>query len=233
MKQNLLSSAEYQIYPGKAPAEFGHVGALNEAYRYWSGFWSKIYADAGTPESFNPDDFLRQDFVIVLKSQGEIAAMHLYSLFELSQLAAQEHHYFKFYPASFFEFMKTRNSGYVMSFEFLTVNPKFRKSQTGISLGEVLINCAHKFLPILRVDAGIAPARTDNKVNEMGYRVGWECFQSGIVKRTFSVDLVVGFTDKLKLHPDPELQEVVDSLWIQRKDFTGRTNLELSEKQAA
>lgn len=222
-KQKLLSKLEYVVLSGSGDRSFNNADLHNKAYIYWKNFWTRIYSDAQSLDSFSCDDFFRQNFVTLLLLSGEVVGMHLYSVFHLNHLAVQEHHYFKFYPQDFFEFMKERSSDYVMSLEFLTIDPAWRKAECGISLGEVLIGCGLRFFDFLGTSAVIAPARADNKVNQMCYKYGFDCFRDNIVKRNFQVDLVVGFKDKVHPHPDQSTLNLVERLWAERKDHTGKT----------
>jgi hypothetical protein len=130
--------------------------------------------------------------------------------------------------------MKFKKSKRAISFEFLTVDPAWRKQDIGISLGEVLIGCGLKWLVTQNGDAAIAPARTDNKVNRMAYTVGSQCFQSGIVKRNFRVDLVTVFRDEIKDNPNPEVQRRVEEYWKNRIDLTQvNTSIQSEALQAA
>jgi hypothetical protein len=217
-----IEDLEYVIIPGKGFLD-SDAKIHDQAYLYWKSFWSDVYAQAGSPESFCPDDFLRQDLITMLKRGDEVIALHLYSTFYINQIAPHDHRYFKFYPPSFFEFMRQKGANHVISFEFLTVDPGWRKSICGVSLAEVLASCGIHCMKALGADAAIAPARSDNKVNEMAYRIGFDCFQADVVKRNFKVDLIVCFSERGRSHPDSEIKRLADHFWENRKDLSGLT----------
>jgi hypothetical protein len=220
-----LKNLDYSIIAGKAQrhASQAEIDLNNQAFEFWRTFWAKVYGDAGSPESLVCDDFLRQEMVTIIRHEKKIVGLHLYSFFNLEQQAIKLHRYFQFYPEKFFEYLRQTDVKEVMSLEFLTIDPEWRKSVTGVSLAEVLIACATKCIHSHGADAGIAPARTDNKVNQMAYHQGYECFQAGITKRNFQVDLIVGFKDQLKATPNPEVNSLADKFWRERNDFTGLT----------
>ncbi len=221
-----IESLTYTLMPGKPlpwRSDAAHGLAHDRVFQYWREFWEKIYADAGTPESFVTDDFLRQDLVAAIHCGDELVGAHLYSVFPLEREAARAHRYFRFYPPEFFDHMRERGAKLAMSMEFLTVAPAWRKTASRISFGEILIGCGLRCMTALGADVGIAPARTDNKVNDMAYKFGFECFQAGVTKRNFTVDLVAVFKDKARLNPDPRVAAQIDSLWARRDDRTGIT----------
>jgi hypothetical protein len=220
-----LRNLEYLIIPGKCRADASQeeINLNNQSFEFWRSFWADIYGKAGSPESLVCDDFLRQEMITVIRHEKKIIGLHLYSFFNLEQQAINRHRYFQFYPENFFQYLRQRDAKEVMSLEFLTIDSAWRKSVIGVSLAEVLIACATKCIRSQGADAGIAPARTDNKVNEMAYNQGYECFQAGITKRNFQVDLIVGFKNQLKLTPNPEVNALADRFWQERTDFTGLT----------
>jgi hypothetical protein len=175
LNQKKLSQLQYYILPGKPPTNFEHQELHDRAYCYWRDFWRKVFGD---DESVLADDFIRQDFVPVVMLDTQIVAMHLYTVFNPESVATREHSYFKTYPPEFFDFLTERNAKRVMSIESLTVDPNWRKSQVGISLGETLIGASLKYLDALDIDANIAPTRNDRGVNKMCYNFGFDCFRS-------------------------------------------------------
>jgi hypothetical protein len=218
-----LKRLEYTLFAGKGRGEITYPDLHNRVYGYWKRFWSEVYGQQGSLDAFHVEDFARQDIVAVLHDREKVVALHLYSVFQLDLLFTRDHNYFKFYPENFFAFMKEKGANVTLSLEYLTVDPEWRKSKLGLSLGEVMVGCAIEVARSLEVDAVIAPARTENKVNQMGYHFGIECFQGGITKRNFTVDLTAGFVDKLHANADTTIQSLSDHYWAKRQDLTELT----------
>ena len=230
MKQELLTGLQYSIFQGSGALEPSIPSLHNASYSFWKSFWESFYRDAGSESSFSADNFHRQDFVTILARDHEIAAMHLYSLFRLDHLSDLDHKYLAPYPKDFFPFMEKHQATFVLSLEYLTVAPNWRKNICGVSLGEVLIGCGLRVMSEMGAHAVIAPARADEKkVNEMAYRYGFDCFESGLKMLGCPIDIVVGFKGMVKESPDPEIAQWVDRYWAKRRDYTastlGRTNV--------
>ena len=156
LKQNLF---HYVILPGKPGPDFQNQELHDRAYAFWKSFWSKIYSDAGSPESFVPEDFTRQDFIPVILHGDTIVAMHLYTIFNIRSQANREHRYFKFFPEEFFSYLSDHSVASVLSLEFLTVAEGWRKHEIGFSLARVLVECCRKLVTNVPIQAMIEIGR--------------------------------------------------------------------------
>lgn len=232
-KAEKIFETEYHILPGNPGPGFQKIELYHRAYMMWKEFWEQVYGDAGAADCFKPDDFLRQDFIPVLTYKNEIVAMHLYTLFNTTNYAVRDHRYFAFYPENFFSYLSDKQSPYAMSIEYLTVAPGWRKRNVGFSIGESLIGCSLNYLEPTNAQVAIAPARTDNKVHTMCYNFGFDCFEAGITKRNFSVDLVAGFKEKVQKNPSEKINQLIEHMWAHRQDHTGRIDQNKSLKVAA
>lgn len=233
-KQELLQGLEYVIFSGRGTGNPENPERQNQAYLYWKRFWSDFYEKAGQSGSFSGENFYRQDFVTALFAGDQVVGLHLYSLFRIDELASREHRYFKSFPEGFIDSLKEMGVRRVMSLEYLTVDPGWRKSECGLSLAEVLIGCGTRFFRTQEIQALIAPARADGtKVAEKTYRYGFDCFQSGLQMLGCPIDIIVGFRDKIHHHPSSEVMGQVERLWSRRQDYTGRTRAEPELAHAA
>lgn len=222
MKQNIsiqnLEAFKYIILPGKCELSPSYLDLYNQAYSYWKSFWSEIYSEE---DSVFADNFLRQDFIAIVLYQNKIVAMHLYTIFNIHASLTRHHSYFKTYPALFLEHLIKNNVKNVMSIEYLTVSPEWRKSLTGISFGEIMIGTSLKYLHHLKIDAAIALTRNDRKVNTLCYNFGFEYFASGLYG-SFEVDFIVGFRDKVYANRNAQIEQIISYFWQNRIDYTQR-----------
>jgi hypothetical protein len=229
-----VSELTYLLMPGKCPKNFEYLKQYELAYAYWKAFWTHVYAEADSASAFVLDDFYRQDIICGIFAKDEVVALHLYSFFNLETQAVKDHHYFAFYPPSFSQYLRQNRSSLVMSMEFMTANPKWRKKTSGVSFAEVIGTCGLKVLACSEADAAIAPARKDVKVHEMAKRTGFDVWQENVVKRNFICDIIVGFRDRVHANEDLQVQRIADQLWTQRIDTTGVTwRPKLTRAQAA
>ena len=218
-----ISDLQYVLLPGKCGPDFPRPDLYESAYGLWKGLWKKVYEDAGSPASFLPDDFLRQDVICGLFHEKQAVALHLYSLFNVSSQAVLDHRYFAFYPPEYIAHLRERNSPYVMSMEFLTVHPECRKKDTGVSLGDVLCGCGVEVLKSVGAHAAVAPARKDVGAHEMARKIGFVAWQENVVKRNFVCDLMIAFRDQMHAPEDPFVRNLSTNLWERRWDFTQKT----------
>jgi hypothetical protein len=154
-------------------------------------------------------------------NNDEIVGMHLYSFFDIRSNAALEHSYMatSFTP----EYMSalTKKSKSLMSIEYLTVAKGWRKKDIGLSLSNVLLRLACKYLEHLNIDALIAPSRSDNKVTQSIVDLGGEVLVSDLVMHNTPVDLIAIFNDRDHFHPDSKINALAERLWNSKKDMTG------------
>lgn len=149
-------------------------------------------------------------------ANGEAAAVHCYSFFNLESKPDISTKYFQFFSETFVEKMKKRGIHTVMSMEYLTVNEKYRSSVIGFSLGRALIQLGVRLFENSPGHAIVAPARKDVKVHEMAYDCGFTCIEPDVIQRGFSCDMIAYFKGNHKDVSDPFLGRFCDRLWDNR-----------------
>jgi hypothetical protein len=118
--------------------------------------------------------------------------------------------------------LKNKNVKTAMSLEFLTVNPDWRKSKTGVSFAQLLVGIATKVQKHLNIDASIAISRSDVKVTQMGDGLGWDVIIPNVEMHTKKCDLIALFNHKIEDYPDPAIREHIEYFWNNRIDLTGK-----------
>ncbi|MGZ3696096.1 MAG: hypothetical protein ACXWQO_18780, partial [Bdellovibrionota bacterium] len=131
------SAYQYYLLPSANPP--AHLaGRHNQIHKFWKESWLEVLQQLKAETNQLDDDFLRQDFIASICTDAEVVAVHLYSIFALDTEASCAHRYLKGnYPPEFFEKLKAMGVRTVMSLEYLTVNPNWRKSQGAIHMGAV------------------------------------------------------------------------------------------------
>lgn len=220
-----LSELEYVIIPGRLYGQPELEALNNEAFRYWKSFWQGVFAQNGCPEDLNEDAFIRQNMICILKTKNEIAGMHLYSFYNLSQDASLNHSYIKdSYNDLYIERLRSLNIKKVMSLEYLTVSPGWRKKYIGVSLGNLLVGLSGRVLSAVNYDASIAPSRSDVGVTAMACDIGGEIVIGNIEMHKTMCDLITIRNRKLKPHPDSIVNRWVEHYWNTRQDLAGYTS---------
>ena len=221
-----LNDYQYYILPGKCPVNFEYTELHNQAYTYWRDFWDKFFNvdEVASTKSNRHDDFLRQDVVAVIMYKKQIVAMHLYTFFNIKTVSALEHSYFsRSYDAQFIEKLEKCGVESTMSFEWLTVDPAFRKSKTNFSFSLVTIALGGMIQKALSIDAAIAVSRSDVKVTQSAVELGFDVIIPDVSMHGYPCDLIAWFLGKAKDHPIEDVNRVCRQLWEGRIDLTGLT----------
>ena len=212
-----IQDLRYIILPGK-PSSSHPLNSLHEkAYATWREVWESEFRKLNYPTADLANDFLRQDYIPVIAHGDEIAALHLYSKFNITNRAILDHKYFVGnYPKEFIDNLRGRGIHTVMSMEYLTVNPAWRAKVVGVQLSDVIIGLGTKLLPETEAQVFIGPARNDYKVSQKTYEFGFDCLLANYMNHNVSCDLVAGFREKLKPSPDPVIAALIQKLWRNR-----------------
>lgn len=189
----------------------------DRAFQFWFQSWSSYYKILDPSFKPNADDFFRQDFVIVLEEQEKIAAIHLYSIFDLRSQKITLQSYLNYnFNDIFFAEMRRRKQMKVMTMESLFVDPAFRKSAVGFPIAHVIACLGQRvFRDLTDCDAIIAPARNDVKIAQIGYQIGFDALQKDIPLHGVSVDLIYCLRNKIKEHPEDNVRKYVENFWKQ------------------
>lgn len=221
-----LSDLEYIIIPGRLHKQPELESVHDLAFTYWKSFWESVFIENGCPGDLNEDCFLRQNMICLLKSKNEIAGMHLYSFYNLKSPACQNHSYIK---GSFNDYyLQTLNANgvkYAMSIEYLTVNPKWRKKDLGLSLANILLGLSGYVLKSIDYDACIAPSRADVGVTRMVCEMGGQVIVPEIEMHKTVCDLVAIYNSDVRPHPDEPVNEWIKTFWRNRLDYTRYTEM--------
>ncbi len=193
-----------------------HKNLYNETYFLWKKCWTEIYQQSGDGYTPKSDDFWRQDTIAVIHQDLKIIALHLYSFFDLQFAVDKEHHYFDFFSAEIMKTLNDQGLHKVMTMEYFTVNPLFRKVHTEVPYSDVLARCGIQYLKTTNASAILAPARKDNKVDRLAYSIGFEALKQNLTLRGFPCDLIIFYASKNMITPQPIIESTTKRLWETR-----------------
>lgn len=219
-----LSQVEYILMNGRG----GHVGRYqdfyNQSFGFWRQFWNQVYKDNGTSEEVNCDDIFRTDIFAVLKYQNDILASHCYCMFDFQADVTMEQSYVKrSFPVETIEEFKKMGIRNVLSGEYLTVNPKYRRKVVGLPFAEIITSLGTQVLKAIHCDGAIAVVRDDVPVWKVPAKVGFKKIgDSRALHGTPCVICYIKTEDVVDL-PDKSHAEVVLKLWDERRDLVGKT----------
>jgi hypothetical protein len=190
----------------------------NRVYLFWRDFWTRVFRANGSSAVPTADNFRRQGQIAVLEHAGQIAGLSMHSRFDLRLVADREHSYMGIYDDRFLKPLRERGVASVMTYEYLTVPPEFRRSLIGVSLGAVLIGLGLKLAVEAGVDAVIAPARRDVGVHRLAHDQGAVSLVEDISMHETPCDLIAFYRERIRLPHDPVQAALIERLWSELKD---------------
>lgn len=233
--QNALASLRYVILPGHLAPASPYVDLHNRAFEYWKTFWNMVFEQNKTSTSTDfHSNFCSMSLVTLLLSENDVIGMMLHSIFNLEQLSHHEHPYFKKGLRSvFLDDLRTKNLSSVMSMEYLSIDPKWRKRELGVSLGAVITSLSTKIQQSCSVEASTGSVREDNGVADVFLNLGGVALRSNIDMHNTPVSLVCIYTNQVKELADPKARQLANTLWSNRLDISGQTSKNEDIKIAA
>lgn len=218
--QRPLKNLQYWILPSANPAQ-GHVEKHNQIFDFWMGSLIAAYAETNNDPKQLLDEFIYQDFITAICHGDQVIATLLLSFYSIDAKAARAFRYLKDnYPDIYFEKLKRKGATTLMSMQYLTIHPDWRKSQQSVHIATVIVVLGRMFGEGSGIDATIAVARADRKVNEMVYALGGECVIASVENHNTPCDLIAMYKNKPYKIPTEEMNKLVHSLWESRVDCT-------------
>lgn len=227
----MSGAMHYTLFAGRDLFHNKENEFRNQVFNLWNDTWQQVYQSSNSGYHLYADEFTRQDLIGAITIDGQVAAVHLYSFFDLSCDATMKMKYFDFFNENYWKTLKSRGVKNAMTMEFLTVNPKFRRKEIGIHLGKVITQTGGNLFNELGLDAIIAPARNDLKVNELAYDLGFSCIEANTIQRGFECDLIACFKGDLKSSSDPDVALLGAQLWENRTVLPSAKAILGSQKQ--
>jgi len=208
----------YYLLKGK---HFAKDKLERDAYELASTFWLKFWNDLFRKNGASPvfyDELLRQDYMSVIIHQGKVVGMQCYSIYDLSIPAFASHPYFsKYYPMEFWQTLKSRGvSDYIMTLEYMAINPEFNVRQTRIQFASILLDLAVFVAKSLNVGAVVTAARKDVPASNIVVKHGGEVVIANIDLHNTPCDLICMLPENFTLSVRGTEQDLAHTLWMNR-----------------
>ncbi|MES2768746.1 MAG: hypothetical protein V4596_06330 [Bdellovibrionota bacterium] len=220
-QKKILSNLSWNILPGKLINPGIHHELYEKTYKHWRQMWTEIL---DVKENLNSDSFLRQDLVCPLTIENSVVGLICCTFFNKNQQAYSSHSYISDFPKDIFK--NNFDGELIMSIEYLTVHPEFRKSFLDVSLGDVLLGLSMKIFENSVAQAVLGTARSKIHVDQMCYRFGFKPFGE-INKFGHPCTLIITDRSTLQTHPELKTQKLIDQLWDGRNDISIDENKKL------
>lgn len=214
-----LNHLQYFIFAPKSGLVSDREDVYHAAYRTWRGVWSDVFKEIEHQGELSSDEFIRHDLACVIMSGTGVAAVHLYSYFDLTKPIQLER---KYLTENFDEFalkaIQKQGCRKVMTMEYLTVAPSFRGAKAGYAFAEILIALGlRSFLSDPALEGVIACTRNSRKVNAMAEALGFKTVARDRVTHGETADLILFPRGEILKAADFQ-QHAIDHLWANRID---------------
>lgn len=206
-----FDSLKYNVFMLGYP--IGDIRLYNQAFDLWSETWKKVFQASNSMDSYDVDDFCRQQMMSVISDGKGIAALHFYNYFDLLANTTRQHSYLQAVPDSAYNEFNRRDVRYLMSMEYLTISPHWKKSSTGVALSSVMTCLGLALMRQLGVGVVVGFPRKDVKVNKMTYELGFETLVDTVIKCNYPCELVACFAENAKWSGTDIEKNLTDYLW--------------------
>jgi hypothetical protein len=213
----LAAQLQYTVLGSRLKPEDPSTALHNQAFEFWRGFWDEVYLSVGSAEKTNPDQFRRLDALSVISNRGRIIALHGYTFFNLDQQCDRHHSFFagSFTPKAM-RAMDDLGMRYVMTMEYFSVAPEWRKRSHDVAMGLVLLSLSQKFFLETEAEMWIGAPRADIGVAKLCYSMGATALDQGLMLHGAKTDLIGVPRHDAKWVGSEADKALVESLWEKR-----------------
>jgi hypothetical protein len=224
MQNKTHGRLQYHLLSAANPA-YEWVDLHDRAFNFWMEIIQKAFREANNNDSGHlHDDFIRQNVIGCLTSDGEIISVFLHSFSSIYAKASRSFRYMQDnYPEIFFQQLKKLGMQNVMTAHYLAVHPDWRKGKHDTQVAPIMIALAQRIRDQYDADAFIGVYRRDRKVHEIAYALGGECAISNVSNHQTPCDLIIMDSKKPYQYPSVALGEQVTSLWENKIDTINST----------
>lgn len=220
MKTLLGRALKLYLLDPKPGENYEHREIYNQAFEVWKKTWTRAFSEMGSPPP-NPDNFIRQNVILAIAHGQEVAALHLYTIFDLRLQAHREHSYLtKHCTPKALAKLESQGVKRVMSMEYLCVDENYRSSKVGVNLSSVISGAGMEWAKEQRVDGVLGMARNEKNIDKLGKALGGEVLD--VIPNLHNESwAVIGFLrENLQPHPQEAERELANTLWQNRIDTT-------------
>lgn len=218
---NMLNDFQYKILSKYSLSDSEDRSDYEQAYRFWGNTWREIFASVGSPEAFLVDDFYRPDIIPVLKYKNQIVGLICSTIFNTQNPCVFDMRYFSIFNPTALSWVFERQPKSIMSMEFLTVAPEFRKNEMGFSLAEVLILLSFIYLNEQQIDMAVGVAVKVAGVDKLATNLSAHVIGYDVKRGNLVCNLLGQVKEGVSLHhPNKELDLFAQNLWSRRNHST-------------
>ncbi|MCA6565604.1 MAG: hypothetical protein ACK5UJ_03830 [Pseudobdellovibrionaceae bacterium] len=181
---------------------------LDSCYKLWHEVYTPILADA--QQSLNKDSFLRARFLAVLEKDAEVCCFSLMNTHFTLWKPSVEASYFSYCSDITRHLVKSQGLS-LLTVEWLTANPKYRRKVTGYPANEVLVSLCFQWMKHMGFDAAIGYPRCDFKSDQVATMMGAKVTES-VMRHGIECKVILAHRDSLIMHPETEMAQHIQDL---------------------
>lgn len=193
------------------------ISLMNRIYENWKEVFAEVLQCAGG--ALDPDDFFRSDFVLAISDKENIVALGTLTFFDLRLESTLDHHYLRALNPETPDRLLEKNIHCLLSLEYLTVHPAWRKKEVSVLWAEILMGVALKIMDESPADALIGTPRIDLKVTDICRNLEAREIQQAIQKMNYPCAVVLFEKKAARTFKNPETQRYVQLLLETLLDF--------------
>ncbi len=217
-----LDKFQFIILPANLPPHFGMSAVHNIAYLHYKNSWERILNRPGREALFNPDEFLRQDYVFQVMNNEEVVCQILGTHFHLDHALTQDFSYFQNFKSEAQETLRKENAKKLLSLEYSSVRREYSpKFVEGINFGEIITYLGVQYAKSIGVEAILGQPRRVTGTNERVINSGFRRVKANVTKCNVTVDLTLGFVNEIIEHPEDRTRNLINEFWTKRTDLLG------------
>lgn len=191
--------------------------AFRATYEAWKEIWSEEYRLLGKGD-LHSDNFTRQDQILSITVDGQVAAISFYQESDLSTPMGQDDSWFADWPKELMDRLGTRDQRILVGSAF-TVTKAFRGQKIlGISVKDLLAAAlTHHLIEYMDYEYMVGSMRNNRGTNKTVYKLGVTPLETVEVNGE-PTDLVVFEVSKLPPLAD-EVKFLLQRAWVSKAWF--------------
>lgn len=194
-----------------------YTAIYQSTFQAWDKVWRATLSELQVEGAPGMDGFTRQDEILSICNSGQCIALLLFRWMDFALVPFYTDSYFKVWKPEHIEKLLIEGPC-VMTATYLSVDQDFRKSKTGISFRDLMMDIMiHRFLSSsAHVLANIG--RRERNVHLAGYNLGGTCIAEDIYffNPQDRIDLVGIYKSKARFNQDQSIRSWSDHLWNKR-----------------
>jgi hypothetical protein len=215
ISKSLLLNCKFEILTHQSADK--NLVLYNQLYRLWKQIWNETYSELGSNKTVCGDDFYFLDEFCTIHFDNLPIAMVALKWLDLNLIPACENNYIEHFPGETLTQLKELGYQKVMGLGNLIAHPDWRKNGSQLSYTDVVVGLALKRQIENHFDTAICYTRNNRSVNKLVYRLGGIPLWQNLMRHNVQVDVVVIPSEKVAIHPQPEVQQAIDVYWSKWK----------------